>query len=412
MKNFGLSHHWLIFLSFVIAIPAGIFFGEQLKFIEYIGTAFIRLLKMIIVPLVTFSIINALARFEQSEELRRIGWKTLGYFMISSLAAIVVGLLLFNFINPGINVDLPVGSDSELSLQVNRPSGILEILVNIIPSNPVEALANMNMLSIIFFSILFGIALTRLSPKMKENFLGFSESVYEVMIIITNWVIALIPIGVFGLVIKAINQTDLSFFKSVFWYIITLGTALILVFFIVQPLFLFLFTRKNPLVHLRQMGDAVITALATSSSLATMPVSMKCVEENAGVPKKITNFIIPLGATINMDASAVFEAIGALFIAQVLGFELGFTQQFIVVFTALLASIGAAGVPSAGIVVIFIVIEAIGIKGSAADFIIGVILAVDRPLDIMRTAINIYGDTIAAVVVWESEKTIEEGITN
>jgi Na+/H+-dicarboxylate symporter len=152
------------------------------------------------------------------------------------------------------------------------------------------------------------------------------------------------------------------------------------------------------------MGEAVITALATSSSLATMPVSMKCVEQNAKVPKKITNFIIPLGATINMDASAAFEAVGALFIAQVLGFELGFTQQFIVVMTALLASIGAAGVPSAGIVVIFIVIEAIGIKGSAADFIIGVILAVDRPLDIMRTAINIYGDTIAAVVVWESEK--------
>lgn len=404
MNKLGLNQHWLILISFLIAIPTGLLFGEHLQFLEHIGTAFIRLLKMIIVPLVTFSIINALARFEQSAELRRIGWKTLGYFMISSLAAIMVGLILFNFINPGLNVDLPVGNGAELSLQVNRPEGLIEILVNIIPSNPIQALAEMNMLSIIFFAVLFGIALTKVSPQMKENFLGFSESIYEVMIVITNWVIALIPIGIFGLVIKAINQTDVSFFKSVFWYIITLGSALLIIFFIIQPLFLYLFTRKSPILHLRQMGEAVITALATSSSLATMPVSMKCVEQNAKVPKKITNFIIPLGATINMDASAAFEAVGALFIAQVLGFELGFTQQFIVVMTALLASIGAAGVPSAGIVVIFIVIEAIGIKGSAADFIIGVILAVDRPLDIMRTAINIYGDTIAAVVVSESEK--------
>lgn len=404
MKKLGLNHNWLILLSFLIAIPTGLLFGEHLTFLEHIGTAFIRLLKMIIVPLVTFSIINALARFEQSAELRRIGWKTLGYFMISSLAAIMVGLVVFNFINPGLNVELPVGSGAELSLQVNRPEGLLDILVNIIPANPIQALAEMNMLSIIFFAILFGIALTKVSPQMKENFLGFSESIYDVMIVITNWVIALIPIGIFGLVIKAINQTDVSFFKSVFWYIITLGSALLIIFFVVQPLFLYLFTRKSPVLHLRQMGEAVITALATSSSLATMPVSMKCVEQNAKVPKKITNFIIPLGATINMDASAAFEAIGALFIAQVLGFELGLSQQFIVVMTALLASIGAAGVPSAGIVVIFIVIEAIGIKGSAADFIIGVILAVDRPLDIMRTAINIYGDTIAAVVVSESEK--------
>ena len=404
MKRFGINHHWLILISFLVAIPTGLFFGKQLQFLEYIGTAFIQLLKMVIVPLVTFSIINALARFEQTKELRRIGWKTLGYFMISSLAAILVGLLLFNIINPGLNVDLPVGSAEGLSLQINRPESLLDILVNIIPANPIKALAEMNMLSIIFFSTLFGIALTKINPKMREQFLGFSESVYEVMIVITNWVIALIPIGIFGLIIKAINQTDISFFKSVFWYIITLGFGLLLLFFVIQPLFLFLFTRKNPILHCRQMGDAIITALATSSSLATLPVTMKCVEQNAGVPKKITNFVVPLGATINMDASAMFEAIAALFIAQVLGFELGFAQQFIVMMTALLASIGAAGVPSAGIVVIFIVIEAIGIKGSAADFIIGVILAVDRPLDIMRTVINIYGDTIAAVVVWESEK--------
>ncbi|MEZ5044684.1 MAG: dicarboxylate/amino acid:cation symporter [Saprospiraceae bacterium] len=404
MKRFGINHHWLILISFLVAIPTGLFFGKQLQFLEYIGTAFIQLLKMVIVPLVTFSIINALARFEQTKELRRIGWKTLGYFMISSLVAILVGLLLFNIINPGLDVDLPVGTAEGLSLQINRPESLLDILVNIIPANPIEALAEMNMLSIIFFSTLFGIALTKINPKMREQFLGFSESAYEVMIVITNWVIALIPIGIFGLIIKAINQTDISFFKSVFWYIVTLGFGLLLLFFVIQPLFLFLFTRKNPIVHCRQMGDAIITALATSSSLATLPVTMKCVEQNAGVPKKITNFVVPLGATINMDASAMFEAIAALFIAQVLGFELGIAQQFIVMMTALLASIGAAGVPSAGIVVIFIVIEAIGIKGSAADFIIGVILAVDRPLDIMRTVINIYGDTIAAVVVWESER--------
>ncbi len=404
MNLLKIKNHWWILIAFLTAIPLGIFWGEHLRLFEYVGTAFINLLKMVIVPLVTFSIINSLARFEKSKDLQRIGLKTIAFYLSTSLIAILLGLTLFNTIQPGLGVELPVSDEEKYSLSVEGPKNILDLLVRIIPENPMAAFAEMNMLNVIFFSILFGIALTRLKPKLREQFMGFSESVYETMIVITGWIIKLVPIGVFGLIIKAINNTDIAFFKSVLFYILTVAAGLLIHLLIIQPLILYLFTKQNPYVHFRRMSAAIVTVLATASSLATMPVTMKCVEENAKVPKQITNFVIPLGATVNMDGGALFECVGALFVAQVMGFELSFSQQFIAVFTALLASIGAAGVPSGGIVVIFIVIEAIGLSGPTADFIVGIMLAVDRPLDLIRGVVNIFGDSIGAVVIHKSEQ--------
>lgn len=403
MSLFKIANHWWILIAFVTAIPLGIFFGEYLRFFEYIGTAFINLLKMVIVPLVTFSIINSLARFERARDLRRIGLKTIAFYMSTSLIAILLGLFLFNTIRPGQHVELPISPEEQETMSVGGPRNILDLLVRIIPENPIAALAEMNMLNVIFFSVLFGIALTRLRPGLRDQFLGFSESVYEVMIVMTGWIIKLVPLGVFGLIIKAINNTDAAFFRSVLLYLATVAAGLLIHLLLIQPLILYLFTRTNPYVHFRRMSSAIVTVLATASSLATMPVTMKCVEQNAKVPKRITNFVIPLGATINMDGGALFECVGALFVAQVMGFELTFFQQFIAVFTALLASIGAAGVPSGGIVVIFIVIEAIGLSGPTADFIVGIMLAVDRPLDLIRGVVNIFGDSIGAVVIHSTE---------
>ncbi|MEL7120019.1 MAG: dicarboxylate/amino acid:cation symporter [Bacteroidota bacterium] len=404
MALFGIKNHWWVLISFVLAIPLGYFFGEELQFFEYIGTAFINLLKMIIVPLVTFSIINAIGRFEKSADLRRLGLKTMLFYMSTSLLAIVLGLTLINIIQPGVGVNLPMTDQEKYKLSIDGPRSLVDLLLKIIPENPIKALAEMKMLNVIFFSILFGAALSQLKGEIRTTFLNFSEAVYEIMIIITGWVIKLVPIGIFGLIIKAFNQAEVELFDAVVKYLLTVGAGLLIHLFITQPLILYIFTRKNPYQHFRRMSEAIVTVLATASSLATMPVTMKCVEEKAGVPRRITNFVIPLGATVNMDGGALFECAGALFVAQVLGFDLTLTQQLMVVFTALLASIGAAGVPSGGIVVIFIVLESIGIRGATSDFIVGIMLAVDRPLDLIRGVVNIFGDSIGAVVIHETEK--------
>ncbi len=405
MRRIKIGDSLLIVLAFVVGIPLGIFFGEELAFMEYLGTIFINLLKMIIVPLVTFSLILSVARFEDSNELKRLGGKTALYYMMTSFLAIITGLTLFNLIGPGEGIDvesLPVDL-TQAGAELTPPQSIWDVLVSIVPENPIQALAEMRMLNVIFFSLIFGIALSKIEPKYRDHFLNYSEAIYQTMIVITSWIIKLAPIGILGLLIKAINDTDVGFMQSVLYYILTVAAGLLIHLFIVQPLVLFLFTKENPYSHFRRMSDAILTVLATASSLATIPVTMRCVEEKAGVSPKISRFIIPLGATVNMDGSALFECAGALFVAQILGVDLNLTQQIVVVMTALLASIGAAGIPSGGIVVIFIVTDAVGLSGSTTDFIIGIMLAVDRPLDLIRGVVNIFGDSIGAVVVDRSE---------
>lgn len=370
------------------------------------GDIFLRLLRMVIVPLVATSIITGVAAAGDPKNLGRLGLKTFAFYMTSSLAAIFIGLSLSNIIQPGVGVDLPDAEAFDPDA-LNKPGSIRDILMRIIPMNPVAAWVEGDMLSIIFFSIAFGAALTRVSPAYHDAILKPIDAAFHVMMKLTSGIIALAPLGVFGLIVRAVGAMDMSFFYAIGWYMVTIALGLTMHLFIVLPLILWITTKRNPRQHFVAMADAMLTAFSTSSSSATLPVTMESVEQNIGVKTSVSSFVLPLGSTVNMDGSALYECAGALFIAQVLGADLTVTQQIIIVITALLASIGAAGIPSAGLVMIFIVLDAVGLQGPQVGVIVGTMLAVDRPLDMFRTVVNVFSDSIGTTVVAHSEGAIE-----
>jgi len=367
-----------------------------------LGTIFIRLLKMIIVPLVVSSIIVGVSGIGDSKTLGRLGMKTLGYYFLTSLCAIVIGLFLSNLVQPGLGVSVPQADAIDAS-SLNRPGSIFDIVIRMIPTNPIQAFAGGDMLGLIFFSICFGVAMTRCPEAIQKPLFQVVNSVFQVMMNLTEMIIKLAPLGVFGLIVGAILKMEPAFFYSVAKYMLTIFVGLCLHLFVVLPLLLKLLSGRSPVRHFSDMANALMTAFSTSSSSSTLPVTMECIEKNAGVSNKVSSFVLPLGATVNMDGTALYECAGVLFISQVLGVDLTFGQQMVVVLTALLASIGAAGIPSAGLVMIFIVLEAVNLQGPTVGLIVGAMLAVDRPLDMMRTAVNIFSDSIGSVVVAKSE---------
>jgi len=400
-----------LYIQIVLAmISAGIFFlvstrwslGINLEHFIPLGTLFIRLLKMIIVPLVVSSIIVGVSGIGDSKTLGRLGLKTLGYYFLTSLFAIVIGLVLSNLFQPGIGVSLP-HTETFQSSALNQPSSPFDILVRMIPTNPVAAFAGGDMLGLIFFAIFFGVAMTRCPPDIQKPVFSFVNAFFNIMMSMTELIIKLAPIGVFGLIIGALNRMEYTFFTAVGKYMGTIFLGLTLHLFVVLPILLWLLTRRSPIRHFKDMSNALLTAFSTSSSSSTLPVTMECVEKNAGVSNKISSFVLPLGATVNMDGTALYECAGVLFIAQIMGVDLSFTQQMVVVITALLASVGAAGIPSAGLVMIFIVLKAVNLQGPTVGLIVGTMLAVDRPLDMLRTAVNIFSDSVGSVVVAHSE---------
>ena len=381
--------------------------GLNLQAFVPLGTLFIRLLKMIIVPLVVSSIIIGVSGIGDSKSLGRLGVKTLMYYFLTSFFAILIGLCLSNFLQPGVGVTVLEKESIQVS-DLNKPGSLLEILIRMIPTNPVDAFAQGDMLGLIFFSLLFGIAMTQCPLPVQEPVFKVIDSVFQVMMKLTEMIIKLAPLGVFGLIIGAFLKMEIGFFLNVakYWFTILVGLSIHL--FLVLPLLLYAFTRRSPTRHFRDMANALMTAFSTSSSSATLPVTMECVEKNAGVSNKVSSFVLPLGATVNMDGTALYECAGVLFIAQVMGVDLSFSQQMVVVITALLASVGAAGIPSAGLVMIFIVLEAVNLQGPAVGIIVGTMLAVDRPLDMMRTAVNIFSDSVGSVVIAHSEGELKE----
>jgi proton glutamate symport protein len=409
MKRFlELELHWQVLLAMISGVVVASVAGDKASFIEPVGTAFVSLLKMVIVPLIPVSIIGGVVSIGGGQNLGRLGLKTLIYYASTSFIACSIGLMMVNILKPGVGVNIAAlgGSDVANPHSANDSAqGIGSVLDKIIPTNPVAAAANMDMLGLIFFSIAFGIALSSVSQEHRQKVQPFLDGFCEVMLKLTLMIVKLAPIGVFALVVTAINKTDARFVEAVGKYVLAVGLGLCLHLFIVLPFIYFIFTRKNPIEHFVHMKQALATMLATASSLATLPVTMRCVEEKAGVPKKISSFVLPLGATVNMDGTALFECVGAIFIAQVVGgVELSVAQQITVVGTALLASVGAAGLPSAGLIVIFMVLEAIGIQSDATvGVIIGTMLAIDRPLDLMRGMTNIFSDSIGAVILAKSE---------
>ena len=405
--------HWQVLIAMILGIGVGLLpIGETVEFyVGWVGDLFMRLLRMIILPLVITSIVSGVASAGSGRTVGRMFGKTLGYYMASSLLAALTGLLLFNIINPGRGY--PVSDTGAPAPELETPSSIDDLINTIVPRNFFEAASDGEMLMVIFFCIVFGAAVTTLPQNPREKITSLVDALFKAMMSLTTGIIKLLPIGVFALLLTTVTTTGLESFPNLAKYVAGLGSGLAIHFFITLPLLLYFWARVSPWKHLMNMREPLLVAFSTSSSAATLPVTMKTVRERVGVSRRVSSFTLPMGATVNMDGTAVMECVGALFIAQALGADIGVGTQIIVVLTALLASIGAAAVPSAGLVVIFIILGAIGIGDNPqAMLIVAAMLSIDRPLDMARTAVNVYSDSCAAAVVgkWEGEQGIDQEI--
>ena len=396
--------HWRIAIAMLVGVIAGLIGGEPLADkVGWLGDLFIRLLKMIILPLVLTSIVTGVASVGAGAGLGRLFGKTLGYYLMTSLAACLVGLVMVNTIRPGVGaelVDAEVKEMPDLTI-IQSP---VDLILDIVPDNIVAASGQTKMLSIIFFSIVLGISISGLQQRYREPLLNLFEAGFEAMMRLTGGIIHIVaPIGVFGLIVRLVGTTGLGAFKALGLYALMLVCGLTIHFLVTLPLILRFVGGINPIVHFKNMVEPIVMAFSTSSSGATLPVTIDAVQNKIGVSNRVTSFVLPMGATVNMDGTALYECAGVLFIAQVMGVSLGLEQQLLVVFTALLASIGAAAVPSAGLVVIFIVLEAVNLTGPQVELIVGAMLAVDRPLDMYRTVVNVFSDSCGAAIIARSE---------
>ncbi|MBK9160372.1 MAG: dicarboxylate/amino acid:cation symporter [Nitrosomonadales bacterium] len=407
-----LKLHWQILIALVLAVIAGTLAGTDaglfgVRFyavFDFIGTLFLNALKMLIVPLVVSSIIVGVAGIGSGGAFGRLGLKTLTYYMVTSLFAILVGLVIVNMVAPGMTDGVPakdmVSMSGNVDEVVARVEGkgtgdLVGIFLRMVPANVVAAAAEGQMLGLIFFSLLFGFFMTRVETAHAETLYKFWQGVFQVMMKITDWVMLFAPIGVFGLVAKVVASTGYAAFVPLAWFFASVIAGLAVHFMIVLPLLLFFVGRVDPRRHFRAMAPALLTAFSTSSSAATLPLTMECVEKKAGVSNQTSSFVLPLGATVNMDGTALYECVAAIFIAQAYGIELGFVQQFTIVLMALVTSIGVAAIPSASLVAIAIILSAVGLPVEA----IGLILAVDRVLDMCRTSVNVFSDSCGAVII-------------
>ncbi len=420
-----------MFLALVLAALLGVilrqfdpqFAAPVVETLEFVGKLFMSLLKMIIVPLVVSSVVVGIASLHGVKGFGRLFAKTTGFYALSSLLAIILGLFLVNLIEPGLVDGKPNESIKEAfsqheasdeakkkveaarvrSMAEKSPGDQLKgFFLRMVPANIFQAASsNGQMLGLIFFSICFAIAMTRLPLERVSPLTQVFQALNEVMIVLTNAIMALAPIGVFALIVPVVFTTGGELFVSLGKYFGTVLLALGLHLFVVMPLIIRCLARVSPWAHFKAMKQALLTAFSTASSSATLPITMRCIQEEAGVSKKTASFTLPLGATVNMDGTALYECVAVIFVAQVMGFEMTLTAQFMVVLSALLTSVGVAGIPSASLVAIFVILTNSGIPG--AETAVVALLAVDRVLDMSRTAVNVFGDSCAALVVAKSE---------
>lgn len=417
-----LALHWQIAIAIALAILAGLLAGADSALLgvtfysvfDFIGTLFLNALKMLIVPLIASSMIVGVAGIGSSEALGRLGGRTLLFYAATSLAAIIVGLAIINLVKPGLVNGQPAGA--QLALEVNtaevgaligdRDAGdIVQIFIRMVPEN-VFAAATQNgaVLSIIFFSILFGFFMTRIDPGPRQVLLTFWKGVFDVMTQMTEWIMTLAPIGVFGLVARVIAKAGLSAAEPLLLFSLCVLASLGIHLLLTLPLFVRLVTGRDPRPLFPAMAPALLTAFSTASSSATVPVTLDCIEKRVGVSNRISSFVIPLGATVNMNGTALYECAAVIFIGQAYGLHMSLATQFTVVLLALVTSIGVAGIPAASLVAIAVILTAVGLPAEA----IAVLFVFDRILDMARTAVNVAGDAVAAVIVahLEGEKTL------
>lgn len=401
--RFSLPLHYQILIALITGGLFGYFFHSGVIYTNWAGIIFLRALNMIIVPLILCSIITGVANVGDGSNLGKLGLKTMGYYVISTLFAIVTGLALVTSIKPGVGAELGFSAFDEGIVVASETFG--DTLIKIVPTNIFEAFSQGNMLSIILFAILFGFFITKVDEKPRRTMLDFFNASLDVIMKLTMFIIKFTPIGIFSITARVIAQqvdmgNDVSeVISRLGIYFLTVLAGLSIHAVITLPLLVRFLGRSNPVKHIKNMATPLLTAFSTSSSSATLPLTMEAVETKDGVSNKIASFTLPLGATINMNGTALYECVAVMFIAQAYGIDLNFGQQLIVVFTALLAAVGSAGIPMAGLVMMAVVLKAVGLPMEG----IGLILAVDRILDMFRTAINVYGDTCAAVIIAKSE---------
>lgn len=361
-----------------------------------VGGLFIDLLKMILVPLVFCSIAAGVANLRQHHQMHRVWMLTLAFFVVSMALAIGLGLGATNLFQPGKGLDLMPFHDAMQNYQMHdmTPAAFVQSFLHGLFVNPFAALAQGNVLAIVMYALLVGIALVAGGERYR-NVLTLLQEGLAITLRMVGWIMLLAPLGILALLAQLAATQDAALLASLGKFIaIVLGTTL-LHGFVVLPLMLYAVTRQSPLFFFRGARDALLTAFATSSSSATLPVTLRCVEQQLHVPPAIAGFVVPLGATVNMDGTALYEAAAALFVANLAGVELGMAQQMIVFFTAMLAAIGAPGIPSAGMVTMVMVLQAVGLPAEA----IAILLPIDRLLDTFRTMVNVEGDMIGSLIV-------------
>ncbi|MHC4758167.1 MAG: dicarboxylate/amino acid:cation symporter [Planctomycetota bacterium] len=386
-----LKIHTQIIIAIALGVIAGLWFKEKAAHLQIVGDLFIRLLKMVIIPLILVSVVSGISQIGNIRNLGRIGFKTFIYYLTTTILAITIGLLLVNLMQPGVGAELP---ETTTKLSEQAAPSFITIITDIVPENLFSSMANDKVLQIIFFAILLGAAISSAGEKAKP-LIEIFEAANTVIMKIVDWIMHLAPFGVFALMTVTIGETGLKVMRPMAFYMTTVISGLFIHSFIILPALLFILTRLNPMRFMKDVFSAVATAFSTASSAATLPITMECLEKNTGVSNKVSSFVLPLGATVNMDGTALYEAVAAMFIAQAYGIELSFSQQLIIVLTATLASIGAAAIPSAGLITLVIVLKAVNLPLEG----IGIILAVDRILDMCRTAVNVWGDSCGTVII-------------
>jgi Na+/H+-dicarboxylate symporter len=413
MKKIAL--HWKIIIGMLFGVVYGLIASKLLwtdftnDWIKPWGVIFVNLLKLIAVPLVFASLVKGVASLSDISRLSRIGAKTIAFYLMSTIVSVTIGLILVNIIEPGSDfdkssIDLSNKNASEKIIDAETVSkeGPLQFVVDIVPTNIINASANnSNMLQVIFFAILFGISMVMLPDKNTKFVKGFFDGINDIILKIVDLIMLISPYGVFALLASLVVDfgASSSLFIALAKYSLTVIVGLLLMILVIYPFIIKIFTKIKYFIFFKGLSPAQMLAFSTSSSAATLPVTMERCEEHLGVSEEISSFVLPLGATINMDGTSLYQAVAAVFIAQAFGIDLDLSQQLTIVLTATLASIGAAAVPGAGMVMLVIVLGAINVPAEGLALIFGV----DRILDMLRTVVNVTGDATVATVVASSE---------
>ncbi len=401
---------YCILAGIVLGGICGWVFGKKMLAVDWIGELFLDSLKMLVIPLVFSSMIVGISGLGDIRKVGKTGLMTLLYYTATTGIAVFIGLVLVNIINPGLGLEMT--AEIPEHVQGKEPAGLTDIFRSFVTPNLVNSMANMDILPIIVFALLFGGVLTTLGEK-GQLVISFFDGVNEAIMKIVDLVLYFAPIGIFALISSKLGaagggEAFLAELMKIGKYSMTVILAILIHGLLVLPSILYFVTRRNPLVYAKNVSEALTTAFSTASSSATLPVTIECAEQNNKVSRRASLFVLPLGATVNMDGTALYEAVAAIFIAQMAGVTLGFTGQATIFLTATLAAIGAAGIPEAGLVTMILVLQSVGLPLEG----IGMLLAIDWFLDRWRTTLNVWGDSVGAAVIDTLEQKYVEGGSN